>query len=118
MHNIVKTNNRTYIIAKVDSGASSNYWREQDKQVLQNLTPFDRPSVTLPNNTILKSIEEGDIPLSPLLSKNAKKALIIPGLKSSSLISLGQIADDGCTIILDKKKLIAVKDQDIVLTGI
>ena len=85
---------------------------------MQNITPVDGPSVTLPNNAILKSNEEGDIPLSPLLSNNARKASIIPGLTSSSLISLGQIVDDNCTIILDKKKLVAIKNKEIVLSGI
>ena len=117
MNNLTR-NNSNYIIAKADSGASNSYWREEDKEILKNITRVDGPSVTLPNNSTLKSNEEGDIPLSPLLSNNAKKASIIPGLMSSSLISLGQIVDDDCTFILDKKKLVAVKNKDIVLTGI
>lgn len=116
--NYITNNNSNYIIAKAGSVASNTYWREEDKDFLQNITPVDGPSVTLSNNSILKSNEEGRIPLSPLLSSNAKKASIIPGLMSSSLISLGQIVDDNCTIILDKKKLIAIKNKDIVLSGI
>ncbi len=78
----------------------------------------DGPSVTLPNNSTLKSNEEGNIPLSPLLSNNALKALIIPGLKCSLLISLGQIVNDYCSIILDRRKLVAIKNNDIVLRGV
>ena len=111
------TKNKTYVIAKADSGASHNYWRDEDKVILKNITLVNGPTVTLPNNLTLKSVEEGVIPLSPLLSNQATKASIIPGLTSSSLISLGQIADDGCTILLNKKKLFAIKDKDIVMQG-
>ena len=34
-----------------------------------------------------------------------------------SLISLGQIAGDGCVILLDKQKLAAIKGNNIVLNG-
>ena len=111
------TSNSTIIVAKADSGATNHYWRDIDKKVLNNIKPFDGPNVTLPNNSSLKSNEEGEIPLSPLLSSKAQKTSIIPGLKSSSLISLGQIADDGCTIVLNNRKLFALKKKEIVLEG-
>ena len=57
------------------------------------------------------------ITLLPFLSNNAKKTSIIPGLKSSLLTSLGQIADDRCTIVLDKRKLFALKNKQLVLKG-
>ena len=41
----------------------------------------------------------------------------MPELKNSSLISLGQLADDGCSILLNKTKLFAIKENAIVLTG-
>jgi hypothetical protein len=41
----------------------------------------------------------------------------MPELKSSSLISLGQLADDGCSILLNKTKLFAIKENEIVLKG-
>ena len=109
--------NSNYIIAKADSGATSNYWREKDKSILHNLSVFEGPTVTLPDNSQLQSKEEGEIPLSPLLSTAAKKASVIPGLKSASLISLGQIVDDGCTILLDEKTLLAFKNKQLVMQG-
>ena len=42
----------------------------------------------------------------------------MPKLKNSSLISLGQFADDDYTILLDKEKLIAAKYKEIALQGI
>ena len=92
------SNDKNIIIAKGDSAATSNYWRTQDKHVLLKSKPVIGPSVTLPDGSNIQSTEEGEIPLSPFLSASAKKAAIIPQLKSSSLISLGQLADDNCQI--------------------
>ena len=61
---------------------------------------------------------KGILPLSPFLSLDARRASILSQLKSSSLISLGQLADDGCTIILYYKKLTAIRKKEIVLQGI
>lgn len=36
-------------------------------------------------------------------------------LESASLISLGQLADNNCTVILMKDKLIGAKQQDVQL---
>ena len=48
----------------------------------------------------------------------AKKATVLPDLKSSSLISLGQLCDDNCKVLLDKKKLQVFKENDVILEGI
>ena len=95
--------------AKGDSAASSNYWRPQDKIVLNNLEKCQGPSVQLPNNTMISSNERGQIPLSNMLSKQAKTAQILPKLASASLISLGQLCDDDCIIMLHKKVMLAIK---------
>ena len=89
--------------AKGDSAASSNYWRPQDKHVLDNIEQCTGPFVQLPNNEMIASNERGQIPLSNNLSKDAKNAQILPKLASSSLISLGQLCDDDCIIILHRR---------------
>ena len=61
----------------------------------------------------MKSTEEGYLPLSPLLSSNAKKTSTVPKLTSSSLISLVQLADDGCTIVLDKCIITAIRTNKL-----
>ena len=104
-------------MAKGDSAASSHYWRPQDKIVLDKIENCLGPSVLLPNNDMISSTEKGQIPLSNVLSKSAKTAMILPQLASSSLISLGQLCDDNCKILLDKQQLIAVKNNKIVLRG-
>ena len=61
------------------------------------------------------------------MTSRAKTATILPNLKSSSLVSLGQICDDNCTVVMDKSKLVATKsnkikvsykNQDVLLKGI
>ena len=106
------------MIAKGDSAASSHYWRPRDKRVLEDIEKCLGPSVILPNNELIASTERGQIPLSSLLTKEAKTASILPKLASSSLISLGQICDDGCAVLLDKTRLTAFKGDQIVLQGI
>ena len=43
--------------------------------------------------------------------------MVLPSLKRSSLISLGQLCDNDCRVILDKKKLYIDKDDKLVLEG-
>ena len=75
------------------------------------------PEVIIPIGDSIRATEQGKIPLSPLISTNVKEATILPRLKSSSLISLGQLADDGCTMVLDSQDLTAIKIQKNVLQG-
>jgi hypothetical protein len=71
----------------------------------------------LPNKQKIQVTSQGILPLSPLLSTRATKAMILPGLKSASLISIRQLYDDNCAVLLNKTKLIAVKNKQIILQG-
>ena len=104
-------------IAKADSGASDHYLRECDEDCLKNIQSFNGPHVTLPNNSQLQATRHGDLPFSDLLSKEAKTGVILPGLHSSSLVSLGKLCDDGCEILLNDRKMYAVKNNTVVLEG-
>ena len=84
---------------------------------LTNIKPAKKCNIILPNATAIQPSQSGQIPLSAKLSTSAKDALILPKLKSSSLISLGQLCDDNCTVILDKKKLQVFKNNEVVLEG-
>ena len=86
--------------------------------MLDNIEQCTGPFVQLPNNEMIASNERGQIPLSNSLSKDAKNAQILPKLASSSLISLGQLCDDDCIIMLHKKVMLAIKNNKIVLQGI
>ena len=101
------------IVAKADSGASRNYWRLQDTKCLKNITNKTGTPVTLPNKTTIIPTQEGTIPLSNKLSLSAQKATVLPALKSASLISIGQVCDDNCTMVFTKDKLLTAKDKGI-----
>ena len=55
----------------------------------------------------------GKVPLSEHLSTTAQTALILPNLKSSSLISIGQLCDDGCKVVLDQEDLVGIKEKTL-----
>ena len=105
------------VIAKADSGASHNYWRENDAHCLTNVKPTRPCDIVLPDATVIRPTNCGQIPLSSSLSSIAKDTVIIPKLKSSSLISLGQLCDDGYKIELDKKHLLVKKNNQNILKG-
>ena len=71
----------------------------------------------LPNSTVINDTKVGYLPLSNLLSTAAKKARILKDLTSASLISIGQLADDGCTTTIDPNHLTVKKNGKVVLTG-
>ncbi len=80
-----------------------HYWRNEDKNCLSNIKSNDSIPVLLPNASTITAEQQGTLPISQHLSKKAKETLILPNLKSASLISLGQLYDDGCKVELEKK---------------
>ena len=59
----------------------------------------------------------GLLPLAQSISSQAKLAHIFDDLHSASLVSWGQLCDDGCKILLDKTHMYVLKDKSIVLKG-
>ena len=110
-------NHTHYCIAKADTGASNHYWREIDDNILQQVVNQPGPSVQLPNSEIIHSTARGEIPLPPEFSKTAKETMILPKLTSSNLISLGQLCDDNCEILLNKNEMHAIKGNKVILKG-
>lgn len=64
----------------------------------------------------MKAQAKGHLPLSTSLTSSATKTAIFPQLQHS-LISLGQLCDDDCQVLLDKTNLFAIKDNKIILQG-
>lgn len=64
----------------------------------------------------MKPTERGLLPI-PGLSSLGSQAHVYPNLTNSSLISLGQLADDNCHIYLNKSHLYVIKNHEIILTG-
>ena len=60
---------------------------------------------------------QGQSPSHENLSENARTAIVLPSLTSSSLVSLGQLCDDGCNVSLDKAKSQVHKDSKLILEG-
>ena len=64
----------------------------------------------------MTSTSSGILPLTTELTSKAKQAHVFTELKTP-LLSLGQLADDGCEIVLSESKLTASKNNNIILTG-
>ena len=57
------------------------------------------------------------LPLTDKLPSCSKSGHILPGLKTSSLLSLGKVCDAGCKVNLDHAKLEITKDNTVIITG-
>ena len=55
--------------------------------------------------------------MHPHLTQTAKSGYIVPGLKNSSLLSIGKLCDDHCTVIFTKKYLFVFKHNHLMLQG-
>ena len=85
-------------ILKGDSGASNHYVTPAIAHKLKNTHINSSITVTLPDETIINLTQSGNLNL-PNLSTKATLADVLPHL-STSLLSLGQLANDGCIILL------------------
>ena len=112
---VVQPTNKFHIF-KGDSGATNHYVAPSSKSTLKNVVQNNEINVTLPDNSNIQSTHTGNINI-PKLSNTATTAHILPALKDTSLISLGQLADDGCQILLDKATLHVFKNFELILQG-
>ena len=106
------------MIAKIDSGASKNYFRECDQHVLTDIVKVQGPKVLLPDNNGILINKQGSIPLPNIIRGPARKGYILPGLKNCSLLSLGQFMDSGCWALVNKYWMNIYKDKYLVLQGL
>ena len=104
-------------VAKSDSAATSHYWKYKDKHVLSNVNKSYGHPVTLPNEGNTRKIQQGSLPLSNKLSKKIGIETVLQEFRSFSLLSLGQLCDDDCDILLNKKKMYVIKDKLLILQG-
>ena len=101
MSNVVTSS--TPDIMKADSGATITYLKSEHKKYLHNVEPLlHGPHAILPNNTSIQASASGNLQLH---SKLKHSALIFPELHSESLLSIGQVCDDGCIALFDDKVL-------------
>ena len=74
------------------------------------------PPITLPNDSTIQTSATGNLPIQHL-SQNATKTYLLQDLNKTNLISLGQLCDDGCHILLTKKNLYVCKNKALILKG-
>ena len=79
------------------------------------MQPAASCNVMLPNYEAITPSQRGPIPFSNKLSTAEKDAIMLPQLKSSSLIFLGQLCDDDCSVLLNKTSLKVTKKNEIAL---
>ena len=107
------TTTSTRMIA--DSGCSNHYVMLKtpiiNKQVAT--TPI---KVLQPNGTSMISTHTCDLPLASL-TPTACRGHIIPALTSGALLSLGQLCDDNCHVILKKHTIKIYKGEKLILAG-
>ena len=94
-------NHPNIVIAKGDSAASDHYFRLCDTNCLTNIQDMTSTPILLPDKSSISASHMGLLP-NPNLSKNGRKVKILPQLRSASLISVGKLCDDGCTVHFDE----------------
>ena len=72
-------------------------------------------TVTLPDNSTMENTHEATLRL-PGVSPTASKAFIFNDM-ASSLLSIGQLCDDGCIAMFDKESVVISKDNTVILQG-
>ena len=101
------------IVAKADSGATNHYFTQHDAKTLNNYVP----TIYLPNGDTITATHQGLLPCSDKLSHQAKITHVFDDLQTSSSISVGQLCDDKCKVLLDENCILVYKNNEIILTG-
>lgn len=90
------------VTLKADSGASNHFLTERDAPIFhKKKRVINGPPATLPNRQHIYPTIDGNLPL-PSLSPNATSTYVYPQLTNSSLLSIGQLCDEGCVAIFTK----------------
>ena len=102
-------------VLKADSGATKIYLQQQHVKYLEQVESLeDGLEAVLPDSTTIKASASGNLPLHENLNI---KGLVYPHLNNISLLSIGQLCDNGCIAIFDKKLLHIIKNGKLVLNG-
>jgi hypothetical protein len=106
------TTNDTAIL---DSGCTSNFLSATAP--CSNKQKAHIPlSVNMPNGTTIQSSHTCDLLLADL-PPQARKAHILPGLVHNSLISVGQLCDNGCSVTFTQEQVTVSKNGKCVMYG-
>ena len=98
---VASISNKTTMIG--DSGASKHCIKDADAHILQTTKIIENgPEAILPDLSRIQSTKEGNLPLKSL-SSTATQSLVYPKLHNSSPLSIGQLCDNDCLALFDKK---------------
>ena len=114
---IVRKFSHSYHILKGDSGATNHYISPDAIHLLTNLQNNTNIHGQLPDSTTLSSTHTRILNI-PRLSTAAKTAHLLPGLQNTSLMSLGQLVDDSCVILLTKNHLNVFRNFESIIQGV
>ena len=111
----VAPNKQKCEIMKADSGASRTYLKGTHAQFLNNhQTLRHGPAATLPDGSQINATAQGNLPLHSSLNI---EALVYPHLTNESLLSIGQLCNQGCIAIFEKEHLYIMKNGKLILKG-
>ena len=97
------TSTKSKDILKADTGASKTYLKPQHQKYLENFELLKHgPIATLPNNEKIEAKGRGMLPLTPTMKI---PSLIYDRLTSESLLSIGQLCDEGCVALFTQQML-------------
>ena len=106
------------VVLKADSGATNHYFKIDNMAVLDKVQKNShKKNIQLPNITNIPVTHEGLLPLSNKLSDAAKTVQILPKLTNCSLLSIGQLCDNKCWGLFNKKDLLLFKKKKLILRG-
>ena len=102
------TKANTHAIA--DTGATKHYIRVDAPTF--NVTKATNPiTVRLPDHSTMSNTHEAFIRI-PKLPRSARRAYLFPTMQES-LLSIGQLCDDGCTAVFDRKRVVISYQNEI-----
>ncbi len=106
------------ITVKLDSGATRHYFKDKHRQIITDLKKLENgPVAQLPNKSYVKATYEGILALYPTLLKAVQTVLIYPEVTNELLISVSQLAHDGCQITFDDNTAKIKKNDRVILEG-
>ena len=105
------------VVLKANTGASRHYFCQHDSSILKNIQKITYEiKLHLPNNDVLESNMRGVLPVQGL-SSTAKEIQILPSLKNTLLLSIGQLCNDNCITIFTHTDMLILKQGHVILRG-
>jgi hypothetical protein len=100
---------------KADSGASRTYLKGTHAKFLQNHKKLQHgPTATLPDGSQINTTAQGNLPLHSSLNI---EGFVYPHLPNESLLSIGQLCNQGCIAIFEKEHFYIMKNGKLILKG-